>query len=105
MILDAYQRGACEDITFVPIYIGYDRVLEEQSYIHEIEHFLHIDQRLLDLAIDKAEEPEGLIKLHQIGVGHDEGAQGQGAGNDAVRRHQHDGDETRGDDDCLADVE
>ena len=37
MLLDAYKNGACEDMTFVPIYIGYDRVLEESSYVHELE--------------------------------------------------------------------
>ncbi|KPJ76474.1 MAG: hypothetical protein AMJ54_11635 [Deltaproteobacteria bacterium SG8_13] len=37
MLLDAHKNGACEDMTFVPIYIGYDRVLEESSYVHELE--------------------------------------------------------------------
>ena len=37
MLLDAHKNGACEDMTFVPIYIGYDRVLEERSYVHELE--------------------------------------------------------------------
>ncbi|MBF0120512.1 MAG: 1-acyl-sn-glycerol-3-phosphate acyltransferase [Desulfobacterales bacterium] len=37
MILDSYKNGACKDLIFVPIFIGYDRVMEESSYIHEIE--------------------------------------------------------------------
>ena len=37
LILNACRNGACEDMIFVPLYIGYDRVLEEKSYIHEIE--------------------------------------------------------------------
>ncbi|MFO7559049.1 MAG: 1-acyl-sn-glycerol-3-phosphate acyltransferase [Desulfobacterales bacterium] len=37
IILDAHINRICEDVIFVPIYIGYDRVLEEKSYIHEIE--------------------------------------------------------------------
>jgi len=37
ILLDAYRNGACRDMVFVPIYIGYDRVLEEGSYINEIE--------------------------------------------------------------------
>jgi len=37
ILLDAYKNGACEDMIFVPIYIGYDRVLEEKSYINELE--------------------------------------------------------------------
>jgi len=37
ILLDAYKNGACPDMVFVPIYIGYDRVLEEGSYLEEIE--------------------------------------------------------------------
>lgn len=37
IILNAYREGACEDMIFAPIYIGYDRVLEENAYLHEIE--------------------------------------------------------------------
>ena len=37
ILLNAYKNGACEDMTFVPIFIGYDRVLEESSYLDEIE--------------------------------------------------------------------
>ncbi len=37
LLIDAYIKNKADDLYFVPIYIGYDRVLEEKSYIHEIE--------------------------------------------------------------------
>jgi glycerol-3-phosphate O-acyltransferase len=37
ILLDAYKSGVCDDMIFVPIYIGYDRVLEEGAYLHELE--------------------------------------------------------------------
>ncbi len=37
MLINAYNSGACSDLFFVPIFIGYDRVLEEDAYIKEIE--------------------------------------------------------------------
>jgi glycerol-3-phosphate O-acyltransferase len=37
ILLNAYKNNACEDLTFVPIFIGYDQVLEEHAYLHEIE--------------------------------------------------------------------
>jgi len=37
MIIRAFLSGACEDLYFVPIYVGYDRVLEEDAYLNEIE--------------------------------------------------------------------
>ncbi|HPA15449.1 MAG TPA: 1-acyl-sn-glycerol-3-phosphate acyltransferase [Desulfobacterales bacterium] len=37
ILIDAYKKGACEDMIFVPTYVGYDRVLEESSYLNEIE--------------------------------------------------------------------
>lgn len=37
ILLTAFRNGACQDMIFVPIYIGYDRVLEEGAYLHEIE--------------------------------------------------------------------
>jgi glycerol-3-phosphate O-acyltransferase len=36
ILLETYRNGACNDLIFVPIYIGYDRVLEESAYLHEI---------------------------------------------------------------------
>ena len=37
ILLNAYKNKTCEDMIFVPIYIGYDRVLEESSYLNELE--------------------------------------------------------------------
>ncbi|MBW2539679.1 MAG: 1-acyl-sn-glycerol-3-phosphate acyltransferase [Deltaproteobacteria bacterium] len=37
ILLNAYKNGACEDMIFAPVFIGYDRVLEESSYMNEIE--------------------------------------------------------------------
>ncbi len=37
ILLNAYKEGACDDMIFVPVYIGYDRVPEEGAYLHELE--------------------------------------------------------------------
>lgn len=37
ILLNAYKNDACDDMIIVPIYIGYDRVLEEKSYLDELE--------------------------------------------------------------------
>lgn len=37
ILLTALKNGACGDLIFVPVSIGYDRVLEEKSYLKEIE--------------------------------------------------------------------
>lgn len=37
IILNAARGGACKDLIFVPIFVGYDRVLEEDAYLHELE--------------------------------------------------------------------
>lgn len=37
ILINAFKQGACGDMIFVPIYIGYDRVMEETSYLHEVE--------------------------------------------------------------------
>ena len=37
MLINAYNNGACDNLYFVPIFIGYDHVLEEDSYLKEIE--------------------------------------------------------------------
>jgi glycerol-3-phosphate O-acyltransferase len=36
MILQAYQEKACEDLAAIPVYIGYDRVIEEKAYLQEL---------------------------------------------------------------------
>ncbi len=37
ILLHAFKNQACDDMIFVPIYVGYDRVPEEKAYLHEIE--------------------------------------------------------------------
>jgi glycerol-3-phosphate O-acyltransferase len=37
ILLTAIQNGACRHVTFVPIYIGYDRVPEIGAYLQEVE--------------------------------------------------------------------
>ncbi|OEU44662.1 MAG: hypothetical protein BBJ60_05950 [Desulfobacterales bacterium S7086C20] len=37
ILLDAYRKGACPDLMFVPVYIGYDRLLEEGAIFRELE--------------------------------------------------------------------
>ncbi len=36
IIINAYLSGAVKDISFVPIFIGYDRIMEESSYVSEM---------------------------------------------------------------------
>ncbi len=37
MLINAYNNGACDNLYFVPVFIGYDQVLEENAYLKEIE--------------------------------------------------------------------
>lgn len=37
LLVEAYLRNNWDDMYFAPIYVGYDRVLEEKAYIHELE--------------------------------------------------------------------
>ncbi len=37
MVFNAYLSHACNNLMFVPIYVGYDRVLEEDAYLKELE--------------------------------------------------------------------
>ena len=37
MLINAYNSGACNNLYFVPVFIGYDHVLEEDAYLKEIE--------------------------------------------------------------------
>lgn len=36
MVLQAYEEKACNDLAVVPVYLGYDRVIEEKSYLKEL---------------------------------------------------------------------
>lgn len=37
ILLDAYKHKICRDLMFVPVYIGYDRLLEESAILKELE--------------------------------------------------------------------
>lgn len=37
ILINAFREGAGKDLIFAPVYIGYDRVLEESAYLHELE--------------------------------------------------------------------
>ncbi len=36
ILLKAYETGACDEIMFVPIFVGYDQVMEEKVYLEEL---------------------------------------------------------------------
>lgn len=36
LLLNAFKEGACEDMIFIPVFIGYDQVLEETAYLQEV---------------------------------------------------------------------
>jgi glycerol-3-phosphate O-acyltransferase len=36
MLIQAFQNGSCENLAAIPVYIGYDRVIEEKSYLQEL---------------------------------------------------------------------
>ena len=36
MIIQAFQEKACDDLAAIPVYIGYDRVIEEKAYLQEL---------------------------------------------------------------------
>jgi glycerol-3-phosphate O-acyltransferase len=37
ILLNSFKNRACSDMIFVPVFIGYDQILEENAYLHEIE--------------------------------------------------------------------
>jgi len=37
ILLDGFKNKVCQDLIFVPVFIGYDRVIEESSYLNELE--------------------------------------------------------------------
>ena len=36
LLFNAFKNNVCEDMIFVPVYIGYDQVLEETAYLQEV---------------------------------------------------------------------
>lgn len=49
ILLNAYKNGACDDLRFIPVFIGYDRILEESSYLHELEGGKKEEENLLQV--------------------------------------------------------
>ena len=37
LLMEGYRAGACKDISFVPVAIAYERVMEESAYLREVE--------------------------------------------------------------------
>ncbi len=37
ILMDAYKTGACRDLIFAPVFVGYDRLLEESAILKELE--------------------------------------------------------------------
>jgi glycerol-3-phosphate O-acyltransferase len=36
MVIQAFEKGAFDDLALIPVYIGYDRVMEEKAYLKEL---------------------------------------------------------------------
>ena len=80
-------------------------VLHLEVLRHQAEHLVHVGQRLLDLAIDHAEEIERHVELDQEAVDQHQVADGQRPGRHALRGERHQRSHRRGNDQALADVE
>ena len=37
ILIDAFKVGACRDLIFAPVFVGYDRLLEENALLGELE--------------------------------------------------------------------
>ena len=49
MILQAYQEKYCENLALVPLYISYDRVIEERSYLKELSGVPKVQENTADI--------------------------------------------------------
>lgn len=49
MIIQAYQDKYCENLAAVPVYIGYDRVIEERSYLHELSGAPKVQENTVEI--------------------------------------------------------
>ena len=49
MIMQAYQDKYCENLACVPLYIGYDRVIEERSYLKELSGAPKVQENTADI--------------------------------------------------------
>ena len=80
-------------------------IFDVSVHLQELEHGLHVHERLLDLAIDETEEVERLGELHHVGVDRHEIAGGHGALGNPEGSEQHQGCDAAGDNRRLADVQ
>jgi len=49
MIMQAYREASFDDLAIVPIFIGYDKVIEEKSYLKELGGASKEKEKILDL--------------------------------------------------------
>jgi len=49
MIIQAYQDKYCENLACVPVYIGYDRVIEERSYLQELSGAPKVQENTVEI--------------------------------------------------------
>src|SRR4029077_7213460 len=69
------------------------------------EHAVHVRQRLLDVAVDAAEEVERYVELYEEPVHEHEVADGQRPVRHSLRGQDHEQRHGPGDDQALADVQ
>jgi glycerol-3-phosphate O-acyltransferase len=48
-VIEAYEHGAAKDIMFVPVYIGYDQILEEGEYLEEASGVKNPKSNLIEM--------------------------------------------------------
>jgi len=53
MVMQAYREASFDDLAIVPIFIGYDRVIEEKSYLKELEGGTKEKEKILSLIKSK----------------------------------------------------
>ena len=49
MLVRAYQERVCDDLALIPVYIGYDRIVEENAYLKELQGVLKRRESMLDV--------------------------------------------------------
>lgn len=49
MLVRAYQERVCDDLALIPVYIGYDRVVEENAYLKELQGVSKKRESMLDV--------------------------------------------------------
>jgi glycerol-3-phosphate O-acyltransferase len=49
MVIQAFQERITDDLDIIPVYIGYDRVIEEKSYLQELGGIPKTQDKTTDL--------------------------------------------------------